>query len=62
MLDLNDTHTEKKILITAIGNPNVDIRIKVNDTDLFEKYDLPADGHKAVSVEFMNLLENEIKQ
>lgn len=46
--------------ITAIGNPNVDLIVKVEDTYLFDKYHLAIDGHLPSHAEFMDKVKADI--
>lgn len=46
--------------ITAIGNPNVDLIVKVDDTYLFDKYNLAIDGHLPTHPEFMDKVRADV--
>lgn len=55
-------NSENIMILAAIGNPNIDINVKIDDTHLFDKYALPYDGHQHCSIEFVEKLKNEIEQ
>lgn len=57
---VNGNCKEQSFLITAIGNPNVDIIVKVNDTYLFDKYNLSVDGHLPADAELLDKIKDDI--
>ena len=50
------------ILLTAIGNPIVDIEVMVPDNEFFAQHNIPLDGQMPVSAEFMAALEEDFKR
>jgi hypothetical protein len=57
-----DSHDGNAFLLTAIGNPNWDVSVMVEDTHFFAQHDIPVDGQTPVSVELMATLEHELKR
>lgn len=54
--------TEQDTLLAAIGNPNVDIAIRLKDDSLFVKYDLQFDRATPVDQKFLNAIEEDFKK
>lgn len=52
----------EQLLLTAIGNPNVDIIIQLEDDSLIKKYDLQYDRTKIVEEKFLIKIENDFKK
>lgn len=53
---------EDGLLITAIGNPNLDITVLVEDTHFFVQHNIPLDGQTPVPTELMTTLEHDFKR
>lgn len=51
-----------EILITAVGNPNVDKTVEVADVSIFTKHNLCFDGHRPVSTEVLKTINEDIKR
>ncbi|XKL60083.1 hypothetical protein PGB90_001099 [Kerria lacca] len=51
----------RKILLAAVGNPNVDKSVELRDESIFKKFNLLMDIHIPVSIELLKSVEDEIK-
>lgn len=57
----NKSEDHEQFLLTAIGNPNVDIIIQLEDDFLIKKYELQYDRTEIVDEKFLIKIENDFK-
>lgn len=48
------------LLITAIGNPNMDKTVKLQSRELIDKFNIPLNGHMPVAGDLIKDIEEEI--
>lgn len=59
---MSKTRENCDVIVTAIGNPVVDVEVMIPDAQFFVRHNLPFNGQKPESAEFIATLEEDLKR